>query len=316
MEAAAFVLQYVGSKGRMAGVLSRLIPATCTIYAELYCGSAALALNSRKFDVKILNDLNPHIANFWRVATDPATRGELLKRLQQTRYSWSMFTAAERRSKAHGVKQEDKLQWAVDTFILNRQSFNATGESWIYRDGTAYYRNLENITGLPLSFKVMEGQRFEVYNENAIACMRRKQLLTNPKAFIFLDPPYLEGLRSEGKLYQVDMPDVRDHIQLLKEIRQAKAKIVLSGYWSGRDDGTDLYDFYLLPHGWHRHLLGEFTKGCETGEKKSKGAEWIWCNYDLAKEAPGAIGFLKSYCDEKKSPCLQEWMALQSSNNK
>lgn len=314
MEATLFALQYIGSKGRMAGVLSRLIPAACTVYAELYCGSAALALNSRSFEVKILNDLNPHIANFWRVATAPETRGELLTRLQQTSYSWSEFMAAQSRSQAYGARQKDKLQWAVDTFILNRQSFNAAGENWVYRDGTAYYKSLNNLVGLPLLFKAMEGQNFKVYNTNAIACMREEGLLSNPKAFLFLDPPYLEGLRSEGKLYQVDMPDVRDHIRLLKEIRQAKAKIVLSGYWSGRDDGTDLYDFYLLPHGWHRHLLGEYTKGCETGMEKSKGAEWVWCNYDLAKEAPGAIGFLKSYCDEKKSPCLQERLALQSNN--
>ena len=84
-----------------------------------------------------------------------------------------------------------------------------------------------------------------------------------------------------------------------------KAKIVLSGYWSGRDDGSDLYDWYLIPHGWHRHLVGEYTKSCEVGESKSKGAEWIWCNYDLEKEAPVAIGFLESYCDDKKILAFQ-----------
>ena len=56
----------------------------------------------------------------------------------------------------------------------------------------------------------------------------------------------------------------------------------------------------MISHGWHRHLLGEYVKGCDISEGKSKGAEWIWCNYDLEKEAPGAIGFLKSYCDDKK----------------
>ena len=152
----------------------------------------------------------------------------------------------------------------------------------------------------------MEGQNFRVYNTNAVNCLEQERLLQNSDAFIFLDPPYLEELRSDSKLYQVDMPDVRDHINLLKVIRDAKAKIVLSGYWSGRDDGTDLYDYYLLPYGWHRHLLGEYTKGCETGFEKSKGAEWIWTNYDLSKEAPEALAFLKSYCDDENSPCLCE----------
>ena len=141
-------------------------------------------------------------------------------------------------------------------------------------------------------------------------------LLENPSAWIYLDPPYLESLRSDSKLYACDMPDVEDHIDLLKAIRNAKAKIVLSGYWSGRDDGSDLYDYYLLPYGWHRHLLGEFSKGCEKGDSKSKGAEWIWTNYDLVKEAPKGLEYLESYCDERKSPCLTEWLALQCTDKK
>ena len=75
------ILTYIGSKARMAGVLSRLIPPYCTTYAELYSGSAALALNSRKFAVKILNDLNPHMVNFRKIATNPEISEELLKRL-------------------------------------------------------------------------------------------------------------------------------------------------------------------------------------------------------------------------------------------
>ena len=314
METTACILRYIGSKGRMAGVLSRLIPKTCTIYAELYCGSAALALNSRKFEVKILNDFNSNISNFWRIATAPETSGELLRRLQQTRYSWSAFMEAKRRREEYGAKQADRIQWAVDTFILNRQSFNAKSECWAYQDAGQYRKSLIDLTGLPLAFKAMEGQTFRVQNINALECMKQECLLENPKVFMFLDPPYLEGLRSDGNLYQVDMPDARDHINLLKTIRHAKSKIVLSGYWSGRDDGTDLYDYYLLPAGWHRHLLGEYTKSCERAEERSKGVEWVWCNYDLETEAPGAITFLKSYCDEKKSPCLSRWLALQSAD--
>lgn len=299
MEATLYLLKYIGGKGRMAGVLSRLIPKTCKIYAEMYCGSAALALNSGRFDLKILNDFNPHIANFWRIATTPETRGKLLERLQSTSYSWSLFQEAKKRREAYGAKQSDPIQWAVDTYILINQSFNADDRTWSGWNDTVYKKRLSNPLEVPFVFKSLAGQTFQVYNMDAVACMKENQLLENPEVFIYLDPPYLEGLRCDGKLYQVDMPDVRDHINLLKAIRQAKAKIVLSGYWSNRDDGTDLYDWYLVPHGWHRHLLGEYVKGCDVGEDKSKGMEWIWCNYDLGKEAPGAIGFLDRYCAEK-----------------
>lgn len=244
------------------------------------------------------------MANFWRVATDPATRGKLLKALQETRYSWGAFQEARERRETYGANQADKLRWAVDTFILNRQSFNGKSDHWSYLDTAQYKNRLQ--AGLPKAFEKLQEQKFKVYNMNALQVMEEEHLLDNPAVFMFLDPPYLEGLRCDGKLYQTDMPDVRDHIDLLKTIRHAKARIVLSGYWSGRDDGTDLYDYYLLPHGWHRHLLGEYTKGCEHGEEKSKGTEWVWCNYALETEAPGAIDHLKSYCADKTVKFMEE----------
>lgn len=200
-EATVHIFNYIGSKARMACVLSSLIPDHCTTYAELYCGSGALALNSRKFEVKILNDLNPHMVNFWRVATDPNTREKLFKKLQATHYNWSEFRAAKQRQWEHGSKQADKLQWAVDTFVLNRQSFNGAGSNWVYKDREQYSNLLTNPLRLPLAVKMLKGQTFRVHNDNALAVMDKEKLLDNPHAFLFLDPPYLEGLRSKGKLY-------------------------------------------------------------------------------------------------------------------
>lgn len=311
LEKTVHILNYIGSKARMSEALSSMIPKDCNIYAELFCGSAALALNSRSFEVKILNDANPHIVNFWAVATNPETRTSLLKRIQEVEYSNSHFEEAKQRKQKYGTKRADKLEWAVDTFVLNSQSYNASSEYWVYKDSEEYRKNLTGIFGLPLAFKTLEGQAFRVYNETALDCMEQEHLLQNEKAFIFLDPPYLEKLRSDTKLYEVDMPDVRDHIKLLKAIKNAKANIILSGYWSGRDDGTDLYDYYLLPNGWHRHLLGEYTKGCEAGEVKSKGAEWIWTNFDISENAQQ---YLKSYNDDTKSKRICEWISLENKN--
>lgn len=150
-----------------------------------------------------------------------------------------MFQAATERCDRYGANQSDIIQWAVDTYITTNQSFNANGREWVYNDGVGYAKKLTEPFGLPLAFKSLSGQHFKVFNMDAVACMRESQLLENPEVFIYLDPPYLEGLRCDVRMYQVDMPDVRDHINLLKAIQHAKAKIVLSGYWSGRDDGTD-----------------------------------------------------------------------------
>ena len=289
MDETVMMLPYLGGKHRMLDRLSLLVPSDCTMYAEPFCGSAALALNCRKFDTKVLNDFNPGIANLWRVATSPEYSKDLLAALQKTRCSRSLFMQAKERREKYGSKRTDCMQWAVDTYVLITQSFNATGDSWVYKNPDGYKNNLTNPTKIPLTFKVLEGQKFKVYNTTALNCLEREKLLENPKAFIFLDPPYLEGLRCDGKLYQTDMPDVRDHIDLLKAIRTAKAKIMLSGYWSGEDDGSDLYDYYLFPHGWHRLPLGEYVKGCSTQGEKPAGVEWVWINYDPGKAALAAL---------------------------
>lgn len=313
-----YALKYIGSKRRMTGVLALLIPKACTTYVEAYCGSAALALNTGRFERKILNDLNPHMANFWRVASSPELAPILLEQLMATSYSQALFQEAKAHREDYGANRSDLVEWAADTYVLNWQSFNALGDNWRYVDPSPYYNHITNkVCGLPRILNELCQQNIEVHNENALDLLLDSGALEDDKTFIFLDPPYLEGLRSDGKLYQTDMEDVRDHIDLLNVIKTAKAKIVLSGYWSGRDDGTDLYDYYLLPHGWHRHLLGEYAKSCESGTgEKSQGAEWVWCNYDLQREAPRSLGYLKSLDDEQKSPCLRKWLALQSTSQK
>lgn len=309
-----YVLKYIGAKRRMADILAALIPSGCTTYVEPYCGSAALALNSRKFERKVLNDWNPHMANFWRVASSPKLVPLLLEQLKATTYSRALFEEAKARREEYGANRNDLVEWAVDTYVINWQSFNALGDSWRYLDPSSYLNHINNnYMGLPMVLRALCKQNIEVYNKDAIDLLIDGGYLEDEKAFIFLDPPYLEGLRSDGKLYQTDMPAVEDHIDLLNTIKKAKAKIIISGYWSGRDDGTDLYDYYLLPHGWHRHLLGEYAKSCESGtDEKSKGDEWVWCNYDLSKETRYSLICLASYNDEQKSPCLRKWLALQS----
>lgn len=312
-----YVLKYIGSKRRMAGTLASMIPADCTTYVEAYCGSAALALNSRNFSRKVLNDYNPHMANFWRVASSAKLSPKLLEGIRATTYSKALFEEAKSRRESYGANREDIVKWAVDTYVLNWQSFNALGDNWRYLDPSAYRNHPKNDLELRIALTTLCKQNIEVYSKDAVELLKEIVNLYDDKTFIFLDPPYLEGLRSKGKLYQTDMPGACDHIKLLKAIQNVKAKIVLSGYWSGNDDGTDLYDYYLLPHGWHRHLLGEYSKSCESGtEEKSAGEEWVWCNYDLLKEAKGSVVLLKSYEDEKKSPRLLQWLAVQSTSQR
>lgn len=312
---ATYALNYIGSKRRMTSILVPLIPPSCTTYVEPFCGSAALALNcGKRFERIVLNDLNPHIANFWRVASSPVLGSQLLDKLKQSLHSRTLFEKAVERREAYGAKRQDLVDWAVDTYILNWQSFNALGDCWRDGDHEVYMRYITSPVGLPLALKALWDNKVEVHNKDTLDWLANSGFLEDERTFIFLDPPYLEGLRSDGKLYQTDMPDVCDHIDLLALIKNAKAKILLSGYWSGHDDGTDLYDAYLLPHGWHRHGIGSYAKSCQSGDgEKAMGNEYVWTNYEIKGPMLAALmGENVVLNAERKSPCILEWQALQS----
>lgn len=314
-----YMLKYIGSKRRMAGILAALIPPDCTTYVEPFIGSAALALNcGRKFERMVWNDLNAHMANFWRVATDPVLGPQLLEMLKQTRYSRTLFEQAKQRREDFGANRKDLVAWAVDTYVLNWMSFNALGDYWREGDPNTYMEHITSRLGLQLALEITWRQNVEVHNENAMDLLEESGVLSDDSTFIYLDPPYLEGLRCNGKLYQTDMPDICDHIDLLRQIKTAKAKILLSGYWSGRDDGTDLYDAYLLPCGWHRHCLGGYSKSCQSGtDEKAVGLEWVWTNYEI--KGPMLVALMGKNVvlnAEQKSPCIREWLALQSHSPK
>jgi len=262
----------------------------------------------------ILNELNAYMANFWRVAADPVLGPQLLEALKQTRYSRTLFEQAKQRRENFGAHRKDLVAWAVDTYILNHQSFNALGDYWREGDPDAYMNHITSRLGLTQALESLWRQNVEVHNENALTLLEQSGVLNDEKAFIYLDPPYLEGLRCNGKLYQTDMPGVCDHIDLLNLIKTSKSQVLLSSYWSGREDGTDLYDAYLLPHGWHRHCIGGYSKSLQSGtEEKAVGMEWVWTNYEI--EGPMLAALMGENVElnaEQKSPCLMRWLAVQS----
>lgn len=80
---------------------------------------------------------------------------------------------------------------------------------------------------------------------------------------MYIDPPYLLNTRA-GKQYAHEMTD-SDHEELLKELLQSRAKIMISGYES------DMYNDYLKK--WTKKT---FDSCAEHGKPRK---EVIWMNY-------------------------------------
>ena len=70
-------------------------------------------------------------------------------------------------------------------------------------------------------------RQVQIENRPALDVIKR---FNYENVFMYIDPPYLLGTRA-GKQYKHEMTDA-DHEELLKELQQNKAKIMLSGYES------------------------------------------------------------------------------------
>ena len=87
--------------------------------------------------------------------------------------------------------------------------------------------------------------------------------------FWYIDPPYLQKTRSSKNVYAVEMTE-EEHIELAGALKEAKGKVILSGYQS------DLYT--KLYKGWNMdcRVIANHSSQSKTKEKR---VECIWMNY-------------------------------------
>jgi len=177
---------------------------------------------------------------------------------------------------------EDVLEKSFEKVGIPEYTAEERAYAKAYKDTRAYRNSI--CQNIPLAYERLKDVK--VLNMDGIDLLDK--IKDNDKAFAFVDPPYKHDLRGKNadKSYACELPH-REQIRLLKTIRHAKCKIMLCGYKS--EEGEDLYDRYLLPHGWKCYKLADLTKSCQTKEKKDKGKEYIWVNYELPEKAKYAI---------------------------
>lgn len=82
---------------------------------------------------------------------------------------------------------------------------------------------------------------------------------------VYMDPPYLMGVRSAGRpLYKFEYSDAQ-HVELLGIAAGLPCRVMVSGYWSG------LYDSMLA--GWRSCQYSAVNRAGRVVE------EWLWMNY-------------------------------------
>lgn len=281
--------RWYGGKIRLVHIINFLIPEH-TAYYEPFMGSAALLLNHPRSELEVINDLDSDLAFFMKTLADREKGEELVQRLCKLWFGKCFFDEALEASKKH-YRGMDDIEKAVMIYTLITQSFNCTRKTFSYKgfkDTNEYRADIS--FHIPKVHERLRGVR--ILNMNGIDVLAN--IADNPNAFAFADPPYRKELRGVGadRAYACELPH-NEQIRLLKTIRHAKCKIMLCGYKS--ENSTDLYDTYLLPHGWKCYKLVDISKACQVSNKhKDLGHEYIWVNYELPYEARYVIS-MKEY---------------------
>lgn len=276
--------RWYGGKLRMVDIIFHLIPEH-TAYYEPFMGSAAVLLNHARSQLEVINDLDKELFHFMKTLADREKGAVLVERLCNLWYGKNFFEEAKEWQRKH-YKGLDDIEKAVMIYALITQSFDCLKKSFSYQayaDTIAYRRDI--LFHLPRVYERLKNVR--VLNMDGIDLLGK--IANNPSAFAFVDPPYRKELRGKGadKAYSCELPH-KEQIRLLKTIRNAKCKIMLCGYRS--NSGVDLYDRYLLPHGWKCYKLVEVVKASQQRKgSKDMAEEFIWVNYELPDNAKYVI---------------------------
>jgi len=271
---------YLGGKSRLAPWIASLLPAHRT-YVEPFAGSAAVLFAKAPSMTEILNDLDGHVVNFFRVLRE---RGpELQRALWLTPYAREEFDAAD--LDEPGL---DDLERARRFFVqvrgsvshtTRRTGFAIAGASPPGGGGADHAHKFANVVDR-LDACAGRLRRVIIERKPAIAVIER--FGADPHTALYVDPPYLADVRSlrnkrHGNDYGVEYASEADHRALAEVLHAARAAVLLSGYASPLY--TELYgDWPRL----ERRVHASTSNG--TGKPMKEATEVIWSNRPLNQQ--------------------------------
>lgn len=213
-------LRYPGGKARFAPFIARVISSNGLAgghYLEPYAGGAGVAL-ILLFDGHVsqvhINDVDPAVAVFWRVATTQASRlVNMVANEPVTLDAWHHW-----RSVMLGETQASELDRGFATLFMNR-----TNRSGILKGGVIGGKDQAGCYKLDARFMKDQicarierigahASAINVYEEDARALLIRSHRFLPMKSLVYLDPPYyVKGSGLYRNFYKQD-----DHQRIAK----------------------------------------------------------------------------------------------------
>jgi len=280
--------------------------ATCSAWWEPCAGGANTALQAqpRPGVVQLIVDIDPLIANVWRVFTTRRLALELLERLQQVDVSdqqamqreWHAATmvcgtvtrggAAAAASFEHWP-DDWRVSVAAAAIVNSRMSRGGIGETFCWQDRerggqpgeinswkTFVWNHAPRVVERCGNWLAFCGDALNIFGNDLDDAIHRREI-QNPNSFVYLDPPYVKEKRTVPDVYRADGFDHRRLCAMLVDDASngAGARVALSGY------ANALYaESLTAERGWTRH---DFHIVNHSGQNKKKGdrVESLYTNF-------------------------------------
>ena len=258
----------MGGKACLTRFLLEHIPGHTT-YVEPFMGGAKLLFGKEPSPIEVLNDLDNKIVNLFRVIQNDEKRQKLIKLLNETPYSRSVF-----QSWKHGETQDD-IEKAGRYFFLCKASFSGDVERGGFgmpskgtgRNPARTFRTA--IDSLDIIADRLKNAVIECLDY--ADCIQRYD---SPKTLFYIDCPYYGH-----EHYYGDSFTEQDHYRLSDILHGVKGKIMVSHYQ------CDVYD--RLYSGWNKFTFESFkgSHKAEPGTGKPVTVECLFTNYETAQRS-------------------------------
>lgn len=257
-------ITYYGGKQKLMPVILPLIPEH-NLYAEPFCGGAAIFFGKEPSNVEVINDTNSELINFYKVAQNRFV--ELNQMVNITLHSRRLHADAKVVYDNPHLFDEVKRAWAV--WVLSSQGFAGA------LDGTFGYDKAKDTTTKKITNKrnafteeiAIRLQHVNIECADAVYIIQSRDTL---ESFFYVDPPYYNSNCGHYDGYTID-----DFERLLKTLSAIKGKFLLSSYPS------DVLSSYTNANGWNTRVYEQgVSVNAKSGYLKKKW-EVLTANYDI-----------------------------------
>lgn len=224
------LVQYQGSKRRLASQILKYLPQDCTRLIEPFAGSAAVSLAAayhRKAKYFHLNDLNgPLIGILQAVVEDPATLCSQYELLWQEQFSYPEHTNhyyAVRDRFNQGEQSPANLLYLLARCVKGAVRYNQNGafnqSPDRRRHGTKPKIMSDNVHAIS---KLLKG-RTTFSNVDYREVLQR----ATPEDIVYLDPPYQGTSGTKNQRYLAGL-SYQELVSSLKDLEQRRIGFILS----------------------------------------------------------------------------------------